>query len=111
MSEAAEVTYAREEILNAAAALLAGEISALKAAQRIASLRYDLDPAQQDENLLTFAGIDSQTDHLTVFDSLEGWHPSVREEKERELAEAEAFFRAGALESAKGLIGTYRRSA
>ena len=99
---------ARSQIIEAARALLDGEISAIVAAQRIANLRHDVDPEQTDEDLLTFAGIDSETDGLTVMDSLRGWAESVRADKERELARAEAFHRPDAVRSAEALLAKYR---
>ena len=106
-----EAEIARARIVEAAKALLAGELSVFDAAQRIASLRHDVDPEQVDINLLTFAGIDSEADRLTIMDSVRGWHPSVRAEKERELAKADAFYRAAAVESAEALLAKFARPA
>jgi hypothetical protein len=105
------VERARDQVLNAAAALLAGELSVLTAARKISAARHELDPDQTDSNLLAFAGIDSELDTPAVVDSIRGWHPSVREAKERESAEAQAFYRPEALRRAAILLTTYARPA
>ena len=99
-----------EKILAAARALLAGERDALETAQAIAFVRLAVDPDQHDPDLLAFGSIESQTDHHLVRDSLKGWAPEVREQKEREYAEDEAFFRKGAMESAQALVERYGRA-
>jgi hypothetical protein len=102
---------ARTSIVETARALLDGQIGVLEAARRIASLRLDADPNQEDPDLLAFAGIESQTDELLIGDAVQGWHPDVRDEKVREIAEADAFFRPGALASASALLARYGRPA
>jgi hypothetical protein len=110
MSDSPKRVEAKDRILTAARALLDGKLDTLKASSEIARCRHDLDPNQTDPDLLAFAGIESQVDHLLMA-SLEGWHPSVREQKEAEYSEAERFFRAGALESARALVLRYHRPA
>jgi hypothetical protein len=73
--------------------------------------RLDLDPDQTDPDLLAFAGIESQVDELLVADSLRGWAQDIKERKEAEYAEAEGFFRDGAMKSARALIARYGRPA
>jgi hypothetical protein len=106
-----ELELARARIVEAARALLAGELSVLEAAQRIAGARHDLDPEQVDSDLLFFAGIDSEGDPLTILDSVHGWHPSVRAQKEREVAEFNAFYQAAARESTEALLAKFARTA
>ena len=105
----AQFEAARLKLIAALEAYLAGEISTLQVAPRVASLRSDLD--QDDPDLLGFAGIDSETDVILVIDSLKGWHPSVREEKERQVADAEALHRPDGIEMAKALLARFARPA
>src|SRR5690242_18962963 len=102
---------ARAEIIAAAKALLDGQIGPIEAARRIASRRHDLDREQEDSDLHGFAGIDSQTDDLLVGADINTWHPSVREEKRKELEEAEEFFRASAHEGAAAILARFGRPA
>ena len=108
---AEELETARERVVAIARALLAGELTVLQAAPQIARLRWELDPEQDDPDLLAFAGIDSQTDVVQVVDSLRPWPPELREEKEREVTETEALFRPDALASAEALIARFARPA
>ena len=102
---------ALQGILAAAQGLVDGRLDCLKAAAEIARLRHDLDPDQEDPDLLAFAGIDSQVDEVLIADSLKGWSPALKAQKAAEYAEAERFFRPGALESARALLAHYGRSA
>jgi hypothetical protein len=106
-----DVALAREHILAAAHALLAGGLDALRAAEQIARWRSDLDPEQVDEELLHFAGIESETDRLLIQDSLRGWHPDAAQQKRREYEEAERFYRTEAEASARILVARYGRPA
>ncbi len=111
MTSPSKRAEAQNRILKAARALLDGELDALKASLEIVRWRLDLDPDQTDPDLLAFAGIESQVDELLVADSLRGWPPGVKERKEAEYAEAERFFRTGAMESARGIVVRYGRPA
>ena len=111
MTNSSKRAEARNRILKAAQALLDGELDALKASLEIVRWRLDLDPDQTDPDLLAFAGIESQVDELLVADSLRGWAPGIKEQKDAEYAEAERFFRDGALESARAILARYGRAA
>jgi len=111
MTSPSKRAEAQNRILKAARALLDGELDALKASLEIVRWRLDLDPDQTDPDLLAFAGIESQVDELLVADSLRGWPPGVKERKEAEYAEAERFFRTGAMESARAIVVRYGRPA
>ena len=107
MSDRNQAEFARERVLSAARSFLAGELDALKAAEAIARWRFELDPEQEDPDLLRFAGIESQVDVLLVEDSLKGWPAEIADQKRREYEDAEQFFRSGAEESARALIVRY----
>jgi hypothetical protein len=105
------MTEARRRIVDAAQALLDGKLDALRAAEEIIRWRWDVDPDQEDADLLAFVGIESLVDELLVADSLKGWPPDVQKVKKAEYADAERFFRPGAIESARALISRYGRPA
>jgi len=111
MTNSSTRAEAQNRILNAARALLDGELDALKASLEIVRWRLDLDPDQTDPDLLAFAGIESQVDELLVADSLSGGAPGIKEQKDAEYAEAERFFRDGALASARAIVARYARPA
>jgi len=98
---------ARLGVLAACQALLDGELGPLEAAKRIAALRLELDPDQQDPALLAFAGIESEEDHLISLDT-EGSDSSPASVAHREeRAAAESFHRGSAVKCAKDLIRRY----
>ena len=101
---------ARDAIVQAAEALLAGRIGVIEASRTIAWNAHIIDPKMDDDDLLGFIGIESQTDHLLVGPLLEEWHPSVREQKRAEVGDAEAFHRNDAFHAARALVERYRRA-
>ena len=98
---------ARQTIVGVCRDLLEGRESVLVAASRIARLRFDIDPDQEDPDLLAFVGIESQEDHLLVYDVDGGWEAHLNGSKKAEIRQAEEFHRSSALESAKRLIERY----
>ena len=54
--------------------------------------------------LVVFTGIDSGTDALPVGEVRQHWRPEALKLKDREIAEAERFFRETAVEAATRLI-------
>lgn len=107
LADTTQRAEAKARLVDAARRLLAGQIGVIEASRLIDAEAYDIDPEMQDEELLGFKGISSQTDHLAVGALLEEWHPSVREEKRREVLNFEETFRQGALEDAAVLIARY----
>jgi hypothetical protein len=66
-------------------------------------LRHDAEP-QLGKILLTFAGIDSETDTLPIAGVRKEWNLEALERKDREIAEAEQFYRDSAMNAAAELI-------
>ena len=102
---------ARQQVLRAAEALLEGQQDVLRTAEAIARHAFDLDPQLRNSDVRTFVGIHSQCDHLLAIDSVRGWHPAVREERQAEYAEANEFFREQAISAARSLLDRLSRPA
>lgn len=83
--------------------LVAGEIGVIAAARELGYLRHEVEP-QVAKVLLTFTGIDSETDALPVGDVRKEWSPDALKRKDRELANAEDFYRNIAINAASELI-------
>lgn len=64
--------------------------------------RSGLDP--NDPDMLTFAGIESQCDHLPLGSVRQYWDPVALARADREIAEEEAFHRPAALAACESLI-------
>ena len=82
---------------------LDGELGLIAAARALAQFRYDA-PPQVSEVLLTFAGIESETDGLPLGEVRQYWSAEALERKDRELADAENFYRPIATEAARRLV-------
>lgn len=83
--------------------LLAGQVGVIPASRELSRLRYDVEP-RIAEMLLTFVGIDSETDTLPLGDVRREWNRDALKRKDLEIASAEEFYRKSAVEAATELI-------
>jgi hypothetical protein len=90
-------------VLSLAKQLLAGRLGVIAAARELAPLRHDAEP-ELSEILLVFTGIASETDGLPVGAVRRQWSAEALERKDREIAEAEEFYRGSAMEAATRLV-------
>lgn len=98
---------ARKAIVEAARSLVDGTGDFFEAVRMIVSHAHTVDPEMNDDVLLGFMGIESQTDHLAVGSVLNEWHPTVREQKRAEVKDFEDAFRPDAVRDAAELIERY----
>lgn len=91
------------QILNIAKELVAGQVTVIAASRELSRLRHDVEPDVADL-LFTFEGIDSETDTLPIGEVRKQWNPEALERKDREIGEAEGFYRDSAVEAAGKLI-------
>jgi DNA-directed RNA polymerase subunit RPC12/RpoP len=91
------------QILRTAKELIAGRLGVIAASRELNRFRHDVEPQVADV-LLTFAGIDSETDALPVGDVREEWSPDALTRKDREITEAEDLYRNSAINAASELI-------
>ena len=95
---------ARDRIVEAARALLAGEMDVLRAAARISRYVGLLDPKYEDHDLRLFVGIASETGKYLIVDSVRGWHPDVREAREEEYRKANDSYMNDAVRAARAVV-------
>ncbi len=93
----------RVHILRVARQLVAGKIGVIAASRDLSHLRHEVEP-QLANVLVTFTGIDSETDALPVGHVRKEWNPDVLKRKDKEIAEAEDFYRENAINAATELI-------
>jgi hypothetical protein len=93
----------RGQILDVAKELIGGRLGVIAASRELSRLRHDVEP-QLAEILLTFAGIDSETDALPIGRVRKGWNRDAPDRKDREIAEAELLYRESAMAAATELI-------
>jgi len=93
----------RVQILHVAKELIGGRLGVIAASRELSQLRHDVEP-QLAEILLTFTGIDSETDTLPIGRVRKEWNRDALDRKDREIAEAELFYRDSAMTAAAELI-------
>jgi hypothetical protein len=90
-------------ILLVARQLVAGEIGVIAASRELGHFRHEVEP-QVAKVLVTFTGIDSETDALPVGSVQKEWSSAALEHKDKEISEAEDFYRGSAIDAATELI-------
>jgi hypothetical protein len=93
----------KKEILSSAKQLVAERLGVIAASRKLAGLRHYVEP-QIAEVLLTFVGIDSETDSLPIGVQRNLWDREALQRKDREIADAEQFYRDRAIKAATELI-------
>jgi hypothetical protein len=93
----------RVHILRTARQLIAGEIGVIAASLDLGYLRHEVEP-QLANVLVTFTGIDSETDAIPVGHVRREWSPDALKRKDKEISEAEDFYRESAINAATELI-------
>jgi hypothetical protein len=91
------------KILCTAKQLVADRLGVIAASRRLARLRHYVEP-QIAEVLLTFCGIDSETDALPIGAQRKQWNREALQRKDREIGESEHFYRDSAIKAATELI-------
>ena len=85
-----------EDVLNEVIGVIAGS-------RKLTGLGHEL-CGDHDEDFITFAAIDSETDHLPVDRERRNWSVEALERKDKEIAEAEAFYKDMTFEACRKLI-------
>jgi hypothetical protein len=92
----------RIHILHVAKELVEGRIGVIAAARELR--QFYGEEAQLADLLLTFVGIDSETDDLPVGGVRKEWSRDALERKDREIAAAEQLYRDRAMNAAAALV-------
>jgi hypothetical protein len=96
-------TFIRGKIIAICEAMLKEEIRIIAGSRRLKSLGYEL-CGDHDEDFLTFVAIDSETDSFPVDWERRNWSVEALERKDKEIAEAEAFYQNDAFAACRKLI-------
>jgi hypothetical protein len=97
------------EILLLAKQFLSGQSGVIATARALAPFRHDAG-SELREILLTFAGIDSETDSLPIGEVRKHWSSGTLKRKDLEIANAEDRYRSAAVEAATRLVQLLERS-
>jgi hypothetical protein len=98
------ITKQRLNAVKAASDVIEGKQSILLAARSIVQLRFDLGIDENDDDLLTFVGIDSETDHLPLGSERQHWDQNALLSKDKEIQEMENWALSFGVEACKRLI-------
>ncbi len=95
--------FMRGKIVALCEAILKEEIGVIAGSRRLQGLGFEL-RGDHDEDFMAFAAIDSETDHLSVDRERRNWSVEALERKDKEISEAEAFYKDMAFETCRKLI-------
>jgi Protein of unknown function (DUF2489) len=96
-------TRAKTQILSFAKQLLSGQLGVIAASRELSPLRHEVE-TEVAEVLVAFTAIDSETDALPIGEVRQHWSPEALERKDREITQAEEYYRDKAIEAATRLL-------
>jgi hypothetical protein len=88
MSHEEYVAMQRRRVVEMARQILAGELDVLDGSSKIVSLRTEIDIALDDDDLMAFVCVESETDRLPVGAEASNWSDEALARKEPELRRA-----------------------
>lgn len=99
--------FIRGQIVAICEAVLAEEIGVIAGSRRLNRLGLDLYGAR-DPDFITFAGVDSETDHLPVDAERANWSAEALERKDAEIAQAQKLYQEDVFLACRKLIERFR---
>lgn len=101
------VINSKKKIVRICERVFANELSILEAAREITALRFEAELDENDENILTLVGIDSETDHLPIGNKERDlWNVEALKQKDKEIKEYEKWARDFGTEACKNIVLT-----
>jgi hypothetical protein len=82
------VATQRRRVAELARQILTGQLDVLDGSSKIVSLRTEIDVALDDDDLLAFVCVESETDRLPIGDEASNWFDEALARKEPELRRA-----------------------
>ena len=98
-----EEYFIRGKIVAICESVLAQEMGIIAGARRLSGLGLRL-YSTRDEDFLAVDGVDTETDHLPVDLERANWCAEALEKKDKEIAEAEAVYKAAVFAACRKLI-------
>ena len=99
--------FIRGQLVAICESVLAEEMGVIAGSRRLNRLGLQLYGAR-DPDFVTFAGVDSETDHLPVDSERANWSAEALERKDKEIAHAEKIYREDVFEDCRKLIERFR---
>jgi hypothetical protein len=88
MSHEEYVARQRRRVATLARQILAGELDVLDGSSKIAALRGEIEIALDDDDLMAFVGVVSETDHLPIGAEALNWSDDALARKEPDVRRA-----------------------
>ena len=96
----------RRQVRALAQRIIAGEVGVIDGSRQMLKFRFWLH-AGEDEDFLTFVGVDSESHHLLIGDVRAHWQPDALKKKDEEIAALEEFYRKHVVEAAARIKAKY----
>jgi hypothetical protein len=109
--ERLDIQNARAQAAKIAAAVLAGQLSAVLGAIDLNGLRFSVDVPDDDPDFQTFMVIDSECDGLPIGSVQQHWSPEALTRKEPEVAHAERWAMDTGAEAFRNVVARFAPAA
>ncbi len=103
MSHEEYIKNQRQKVTDLLTQVIEGKTSILLAARQIVQLRFDIDLDENDKDVLTFVGIDSESDSLPIGPERTYWSKDALKNKEKEIKDVEKWALDFGIEACKNL--------
>ena len=91
MSHEAYVAMQRRRVAEMARQILSGDLDALDGSSQIAALRGEIEIDLDDDDIMAFVGVMSETDHLPIGAEAQNWSEEALARKEPDVRHARAW--------------------
>ena len=93
-------------VMKSCKSYLSGDLGLIEASRKIVGYAHRLRETN-DSDFVFFIALDSETDHLPVGISREGWAADSLAKKDKEVKEVEEFYRSDAMNAARSLLSKF----
>lgn len=97
----------QQELISDITMVLDGKVGIIFGSRLIQQYRFDLDDDGNDKDFGVFVLVDSDTDHLPVDNERDNWSAEALVRKDREIAEAEDFYRKDVFHACEVLLDRF----
>lgn len=98
----------RIKAISTAQDLIRCKIGIIAGSRILSSLRFEIEVPEDDQDFITFVGIDSEADDLPVGQERQYWSPNSLKEKDIEIKRCEDLYRQKAMEPFENRIKKWK---
>lgn len=107
LNESEEIAH--QSLVALCRAMLAGELSFFEGAIEVCSLRSSIRVSENDQDIMAFVAIESETDHLPPIKAQPFWSTEALHRLQPEFEKTETWAKSFAIESCKNLIERFAK--